>query len=388
MNTPGLVSSSSPHGVTFDVDPVIATLETLPVGTLGESLELRSGCFLRVMPDRYKPVLAPRALGPLVVNPNPPNGEERDSLRAEPAVRRSRGGIMFIHPLLEAVHIAFSEHRPLVLSPDSIWLVIAQGFGHHVRQEHEELRSRLVRHAGQRTLYGAVTALDAANWRSFVAQMSDQIRQATDPVLYEALLCDFSTSSIATRIASEVVLMDTYARYFEYCVMCICGIPQITVRGTVADWGRMRDRVEVLATYGLEWWVSRVRPILDEFVRAASGDPDRDFWRAIYKPERAYGREPATGWIVDLFPYLGDPPRCRVNPVFETSRIDWTVPLSAGVSPSSFPSGLSRVPVSVSALGGPLGTADLIAGFCGVGQELGTNALYPVISWSVTDSTD
>jgi len=32
-----------------------------------------------------------------------------------------------IHPLLGAVHVAFAEHRPLVLSPDALWLTILQG---------------------------------------------------------------------------------------------------------------------------------------------------------------------------------------------------------------------------------------------------------------------
>ena len=182
--------------------------------------------------------------------------------------------------------------------------------------------------------------------------------------------------------------MDTYARFFEYIVICVCGIPQITVQGTVADWQRMRDRIEVLATFGLEWWVSRVRPILDQFVRAASGDPDRDFWRAIYKPRRSYGSETATGWIVDLFPYLGDPPRCRVNPVFEATREDWALPLGAGLAPGSFPSGLSRVPVQVDDRSASVGKADLVAGFFGVGQKAETNALYPVIGWAVSESAD
>src|SRR5262249_43670454 len=30
------------------------------------------------------------------------------------------------HPLIAAAHLAFSGHRPLVLSPDVIWLTIAQ----------------------------------------------------------------------------------------------------------------------------------------------------------------------------------------------------------------------------------------------------------------------
>jgi hypothetical protein len=32
-----------------------------------------------------------------------------------------------VHPLLGAVGRAFAEHRPLVLSPDAVWLTIAQG---------------------------------------------------------------------------------------------------------------------------------------------------------------------------------------------------------------------------------------------------------------------
>ena len=32
------------------------------------------------------------------------------------------------HPLATAVHLAFSQHRPLLLTPNIIWMVIAQGF--------------------------------------------------------------------------------------------------------------------------------------------------------------------------------------------------------------------------------------------------------------------
>src|SRR4051812_17765611 len=31
------------------------------------------------------------------------------------------------HPVVAAVHMAFSDHRPLCLSPDILWLMIAQG---------------------------------------------------------------------------------------------------------------------------------------------------------------------------------------------------------------------------------------------------------------------
>src|SRR4051812_10908577 len=53
------------------------------------------------------------------------------------------------HPLLAAAHFAFSQHRPLVLSPDMIWVAIVQGFARHVNEHAERLRDRFVGHSGK-----------------------------------------------------------------------------------------------------------------------------------------------------------------------------------------------------------------------------------------------
>src|SRR5437588_13098280 len=53
------------------------------------------------------------------------------------------------HPLLAAAHFAFSQHRPLVLSPDMIWVAVVQGLARHVRNHAERLRGRLVAHRGR-----------------------------------------------------------------------------------------------------------------------------------------------------------------------------------------------------------------------------------------------
>lgn len=52
-------------------------------------------------------------------------------------------GVLF-HPLLAGVHLAFSQHRPLVLSPDMLWIAILQGLSQHVRNNADSLRSKLV----------------------------------------------------------------------------------------------------------------------------------------------------------------------------------------------------------------------------------------------------
>jgi hypothetical protein len=133
-----------------------------------------------------------------------------------------------------------------------------------------------------------VEELSPQSVQTAVADFSSQIRAETDPVLYETLIGDFSTTSPAIRTAGEVALMDTYESYFSYGFRCVCGIPKITLTGSLADWERIRARVEVLATYGLEWWVARLRPLLDEFTRTLEGAGDPEF-RAIYKPKNAYG---------------------------------------------------------------------------------------------------
>ncbi|GIG87409.1 DUF4419 domain-containing protein [Plantactinospora endophytica] len=75
--------------VTFPVDAVSSAAEPLPTRPLGQLFDDA----LVVGGDPALPVLAP-------------NG---------------------VHPLLGAVGRAFAEHRPLVLSPDAVWLTIAQG---------------------------------------------------------------------------------------------------------------------------------------------------------------------------------------------------------------------------------------------------------------------
>jgi hypothetical protein len=289
------------------------------------------------------------------------------------------------HPLVDAVHLAFSQHRPLTLSPDDIWLVIAQGFGHHVAENAEALRHRLVRHQGRRELNATVNDLTLASFEGAIASFSSQIREATDPVLHETLVCDFSTTTPAIRTASEVALMDSFSSYFNFGMRCICGIPKITIEGSLDDWQRIRARVEVIETYGLGWWVSRLRPILDEFVLAAGGHPTHEFWKAIYKPKNAYGGEAATGWIADLFPYLGDGRTRRRNYVFEHDRHDWALPIDKGVTTNGFPKGLSSVRVKVRFNNGSSCDVDLVAGFFAVQQTPADLALSPFIGWCVAE---
>jgi hypothetical protein len=137
--------------------------------------------------------------------------------------------------------------------------------------------------------------------------------------------------------------------------------------------------------FGLGWWVDRLRPVLDEFVQTAKGRPSLEFWQAICKPKKAYGAEKITGWIADLFPYLGDSPNRSRSPVFGCERRDWAIAVEDGMSTAGFPSGLSSVPVKLNPPGGATMAVDLVAGFFAVEQNSHNCAPSLVISWAVTE---
>ena len=57
-----------------------------------------------------------------------------------------------LHPFIGAIHAAFASHRPLVLSPDMFWLLIAQGFAQHIDQNAEAYRAQFVNHQGKKAI--------------------------------------------------------------------------------------------------------------------------------------------------------------------------------------------------------------------------------------------
>src|SRR6476660_712791 len=107
--------------------------------------------------------------------------------------------------------------------------------------------------------------------------------------------------------------MDAFQPYFEYEMRAGCGIPSITLLGTVDDWKSVRRRAAMLSEFGLEAWTDALLPVLDDVVRAADGHVDPGFWRSFFRYQSGSGPSELTGWILVLFPYLktfdeGGPP--------------------------------------------------------------------------------
>lgn len=223
-------------------------------------------------------------------------------------------------PFFTGMVRAFADHRPITLSPDVIWMLISQAFSHDVNADPEKFRDKLVGFDGKMDLI--VQAKYPLyhpdfDWTATIDGFARQIDANTKNDVAKLITADFSTTGTVERLASEIVLMETTKSFFEFIIMYVgCGFPSVTLTGTPEDWQSIADKTARLSELGAGKWASDLKPILEQFVEAAKGNPDQAFWQDIVMkntPDRLRGgacsMEAPTeldGWFLKFMPYDKD----------------------------------------------------------------------------------
>lgn len=287
-----------------------------------------------------------------------------------------------MHPFINAAYTAFQHHYPLVLSPDDVWLCIAQGFANHVNANAESLRKQFVQHEGKEIIRiecpDFVKGSDKNSWENVFPQFSDRIAEHIGKKR-DLIVSDFSTTNQIEKIASEIVLMDAMKQYFDYRCRTCCGIPEITLLGTTEDWLNIKCRAACFAEFGLQWWIEALNPILDKLIQTSKSIIDVDFWKSFFKEGGGSGGPFVTGWINTLFPYLKkDKKNKYVESWQDRNRF------CAGPNTDDFTIGLSQVPFIWEYYGQNL-QMQFLGGFVGLSQDNESCAISPAIGWAVSD---
>jgi hypothetical protein len=309
------------------------------------------------------------------------------------------------HPLVAAVHLAFTDHRPLCLSPDMVWLLICQGVANHVNANAESLRPRLVAHPGKATIVvrrdDFVKGSPENPWAEVFGEFAAAVRDHIGPS-HDLFLPRFSTTGPVERAAAQVVLLDAVQSYFSYECHSLCGIPAVTLEGTPADWQAVADGAAAFAEFGLGWWTTPLQRVLRQFVAAAQGSADPAFWRSIYKENDQSGGPVITGWITAFFPYVKDgwsgraTRRCPWFPADAAGdsglleQILYPDPgrsegFARGLTTEAFPGGLAgapflwKFPYTEFAM-------EFLGGFVGVAQGPDSLCLRPEVGWAVREA--
>jgi len=283
---------------------------------------------------------------------------------------------------IQAIHLAFNDHRPLSLSPDHIWMMISQGLALHINKNAEELRHHFVNFEGKKYLEiqrdSFVKGRFDNDWQGCFPEFSDKIAEFIGKKR-DLIVANFSTTGVIEKAISEIVLMDSMQSYFDYGCRTCCGIPEITLEGIVEDYKNIKQRVQAFDEFGLKWWTDKLIPTIDQFIAAFNGKTDPKFWESIYKLGGGSGGPYITGWVNTLMPYLvsydGKP---FINSMVK-NETKWQ---QHGPTHDALPSGLSKVPFKWFYYEQEF-EMEFIGGFTGVSQNGLT--LRPELGWAVKE---
>ncbi len=281
---------------------------------------------------------------------------------------------------------AYADHRPIVLSPDIIWNVIAQGFSQHVNNNPEALRDRIVYHEKGKIELSVMTKeeLHSPNvkWDELLNTFDNMIAESTKDNLADVMRADFSTTDNTARIVSQMTLMSSVKAFFDYSVIYFsCGIPNITIEGTTDDWEKVLNKTQQLRKYNLDWWVDDLVPILNEFINASKGNINKVFWQNIVKkdrPEKYVGGgcswdrpTELDGWFLKFMPY---------------DKKGKRTPQKVTYNYKDMPSQVINVDFMYKNLyTGTTTPMEMLCGLVGIEIDTITNAMRPKLGWMVCE---
>lgn len=284
----------------------------------------------------------------------------------------------------QCVVYAYACHKSLALSPDMIWLLISQGFARYVNAHAEELRPKLVDHTGKMDLVVQFkTKKD--DWPKLIEGFASQIDQHTKGDIAKTITANFTTTSPVERVASQITLMGSAKKYFNYIAMRLsCGIPSITIQGTPNDWESVLSKTKQLEKYGLGEWTKSLEPILQEFIRASEGKPNQQFWKCMVKQQATNklkgggcSMEKPTeldGWFLKLFPDENGQTLSSIAHTHNMPSEMVVVGFKYRIVDHHTKDVLSE------------NSMELRAGFIGAEEDSKTNTLTPKIGWLVNEA--
>ncbi|CAF2958085.1 unnamed protein product, partial [Rotaria sp. Silwood2] len=218
------------------------------------------------------------------------------------------------------IFTAYCDHYPLELSVEDFWVAIAQGVGIHLNENAEKFRHLLVSHEGKKMLVlpvdnlripeldrpaGGNKSVPAINWPEAVQQMCQMIRKDMKMDLTTLMTKRFSNTTSIEGTVFDCTMMDSVKSYYDYGFSLTCGIPQVTLRGSPADFQELIDRVQQLKLLftDFHWWFDALLPNLEKLKESAEGKPDIDWWQKIcHQDNSGSGVNLLLGWLATFVP--------------------------------------------------------------------------------------
>lgn len=361
------VANQKPEGITYSVSDVRVATSEIATYDIKDVLEVKIGKVVRFFP------------------------EELNNIKIAPCINNG---------LIDLIQECYDNHRPLILTPDAIWITICQGVSIHVNEHYDELKNVLFIEGKPNQLRVRNDSLEygAKHWKDLIASFSQLTKQYTKQDYYSFFVSEFSTTTEIHKTAYEITLLESYKKGFEYVGDTGCGIPSIMLTGTKEDWQQILSKLSQLDKFGLAKWGESLKPVIQKFVEVFDGSVDKFFWQSIYKDASEYAAFYISGWIIKFFPYIkildyetqkeydAEHNGTRVDEVFKLNPyLEGSKHLLSTLSTDNFPTGLSQIEIQWNNyFVDETSIIEIYTGIMGI-RQYDDKSLEPVIAWAACD---
>ena len=224
-------------------------------------------------------------------------------------------------PFLTGLYNAYTHHCPLKFSPDDFWLLIIQDFSYYVNAHAKKLRKQLVTFEGRKEIKAYIpkftkeelTKSDYKDATSLVISKIPNFLQ--NKTILDTMTQQFSTSTTDILHVKQITAMNTLKSYFYYrYIEYGCGIPYITLTGTVEDYEKIIKGIDELMTINPR--LKKIKSIMEKVLDTKRGNIDEKFCQNMIKKNvnKEYitasasvigkiKRDFISGWIMDFINY-------------------------------------------------------------------------------------
>ena len=215
-------------------------------------------------------------------------------------------------PVLSGFYTAHTNHYPIRITPDDIWLLIVQAFSNHVNANHKELRKYFVNFSGKKELiiddYGTnFKEIQRKNLENFTEKIIEKMKDYLGKEILDILTPEFTTTNYDSIIICKLTIMCAFKKYFEYKFRKAgCGIPYIILEGTAEDYKKIKSKAAKLSKYQFNWYIDRIIPHIDKMIEAKEGKIDIKYFKNFIQKDE----------VTELIPHSGRPKKSSVNEIY------------------------------------------------------------------------
>jgi Domain of unknown function (DUF4419) len=197
----------------------------------------------------------------------------------------------------------FANHYGAVITPDVLWFTSLITFAKYIDSRPEASRHFFADFAGKREIHFLPERAKIDTW---VGQYLIQVQKDLK-VPSNLLFPTFTTSTPNSKLAMQVAICDLVSPYYQGGILS-CGIPHITVDGTVDDYEVLKKTAEGLASHfaadkQAHGFFQRIANRTADIVGFLSKETDGSFLHSFFECKNCASGHPVykvQGWITEF----------------------------------------------------------------------------------------